>query len=132
MAADRSSTKPTTSSRLPGPTKPAAPNPSAAPRPPQAGAPARPAPPDRDSDWRQRAACTREDPELFFPVGTSGAALRQTERAKAVCHNCPVTRQCLQWALTNKQETGVWGATGEEERRAMIRRTTRQRARHTN
>lgn len=126
MAADRSTAKPTTSSGVPGRTKPATPRPSAA------EAPARPAAPDRGSDWRQRAACTREDPELFFPVGNSGAALRQTERAKAVCRSCPVTQQCLQWALENKQETGVWGATGEEERRAMSRRTARRRARHTN
>ncbi|GAA2097692.1 hypothetical protein GCM10009759_28030 [Kitasatospora saccharophila] len=131
MAADRSTAKPTTSSGLPGRTEPAAPSPSAAPRPPAAASPTRPAPPDRGSDWRQRAACTREDPELFFPVGNSGAALRQTERAKAVCRGCPVTRQCLRWALENKQETGVWGATGEEERRAMSRRA-RQRARHPN
>ncbi|BAJ33204.1 putative WhiB family transcriptional regulator [Kitasatospora setae KM-6054] len=123
MAADRSTAKPTPSSDLPGRTGPSAP---ATPPPPAAAAA------DRGADWRGRAACTREDPELFFPVGNSGAALRQTERAKAVCRGCPVTRQCLRWALENKQDTGVWGATGEEERRAMIRRAARQRTRHTN
>ncbi|WP_233533661.1 WhiB family transcriptional regulator [Kitasatospora sp. SolWspMP-SS2h] len=85
-----------------------------------------------DSDWRRRGACTGEDPELFFPVGSAGPALRQIEHAKAVCHRCPVTRQCLEWALENNQDSGVWGATSEEERRTIKRRAARRRARETN
>jgi len=36
-------------------------------------------------DWRHRAACLSEAPELFFPIGTPGPALAQIEEAKKVC-----------------------------------------------
>src|SRR5690348_6882971 len=73
-------------------------------------------------DWRHRAVCRDEDPELFFPIGTSGPALLQVEQAKAVCRRCSVTDECLQWALDTGQDAGVWGGMSEEERRAVKRR----------
>jgi WhiB family redox-sensing transcriptional regulator len=76
-------------------------------------------------DWRHRAACRDEDPELFFPVGTSGPALTQVAEAKAVCHRCPVASDCLAWALATGQDAGVWGGMSEEERRALKRRRAR-------
>ena len=45
----------------------------------------------RYMDWRHKAACRDEDPELFFPIGNTGPALMQIEEAKLVCHRCPVT-----------------------------------------
>jgi WhiB family redox-sensing transcriptional regulator len=74
------------------------------------------------TDWRHRAACRDEDPELFFPVGTTGPALVQTAEAKKVCHRCPVAATCLAWALANGQDAGVWGGLSEDERRALKRR----------
>ncbi|MFD5494406.1 WhiB family transcriptional regulator [Streptomyces sp. NPDC001812] len=79
-------------------------------------------------DWRTRAACRDEDPDLFFPIGTSGSALLQTERAKAVCRRCPVREQCLDWAMDSGQSLGVWGGTSETERRALRRRLRARRA----
>ena len=78
-------------------------------------------------DWRHRAACLDEDPELFFPIGNTGPALHQIEQAKAVFHRCPVLETCLKWALESGQDAGVWGGLSEDERRALRRRTARQR-----
>ena len=41
-------------------------------------------------DWRHRAACLTEDPELFFPIGNTGPALMQIAEAKKVCRRCDV------------------------------------------
>ena len=80
-------------------------------------------------DWRHNAACLTEDPELFFPIGNTGPALAQIERAKQVCARCEVREQCLAWALEAGQAHGVWGGLREEERRAIKRRKSRGRAR---
>ena len=74
------------------------------------------------SDWRDRAACRDEDPELFFPIGTDGPALAQAERAKSVCRQCRVIEQCLAWALAAGEDAGIWGGLTAEERRALRRR----------
>ncbi len=71
-------------------------------------------------DWQALAVCREEDPELFFPVGVSGPALLQVERAKAVCRACPVIEPCLSWAMTNGPVEGVWGGTSGDERRALL------------
>ncbi|MFJ9855277.1 WhiB family transcriptional regulator [Streptomyces sp. NPDC101150] len=81
-------------------------------------------------DWRHRAVCREEDPELFFPVGNTGPALLQIREAKAVCSRCPVMKKCLQWAFESGQDSGVWGGLSEDERKAMKRRARRNRARH--
>ncbi|MDG9716010.1 WhiB family transcriptional regulator [Streptomyces sp. DH24] len=72
-------------------------------------------------EWLRRAACVGEDPELFFPVGTSGPALRDVDAAKRVCARCPVITECLTFALNSAQSSGVWGGTCEEERAELLR-----------
>ena len=79
-------------------------------------------------DWRHRAACRDEDPELFFPVGNSGPALLQISEAKAVCRRCPVTSSCLTWALESGQDAGVWGGKNEDERWSLHRNRMRSAA----
>ena len=82
-----------------------------------------------DDEWRDRALCRDTDPDLFFPVGTTGLALVQIEHAKQVCGQCPVTAECLDFALSTNQDSGIWGGLSEEERRVIRRqRVAAQRA----
>ncbi len=67
--------------------------------------------------WRDRASCRSSDPDLFFPVGTTGSAREQIQAAKVICKACAVTAQCLEFAVMTNQESGIWGGMSEDERR---------------
>ncbi len=85
---------------------------------------------DPDVSWRKHASCRDTDPDLFFPVGTTGLAVSQIDEAKAVCMGCPAQIQCLEFALIANQDTGVWGGSSEEERRQLRRKyLSRRRSR---
>ncbi len=77
---------------------------------------------NRQSDWRHRAACRDEDPELFHPVGDEGPALVQIAAAKAVCARCPVVADCLSFALIALPESVAGGLTAQERAEQRRRR----------
>lgn len=79
----------------------------------------------RAADWRDTALCAAEDPELFHPVGTSTAALQDTEQAKAICRRCPSVTDCLDHALNTPVRDGIWGGLTEKERRSILRARAR-------
>ena len=67
----------------------------------------------RVGSWVDSAACSAEDPELFFPERNSYA-----REAKAVCAECPVVDACRDYAMNSPMGlAGVWGGTTEQERR---------------
>jgi len=70
-------------------------------------------------EWRDYAACRDTDPDLFFPVGTTGSAIEQIESAKAVCRQCDAQTLCLEFAMATNQDSGIWGGTSEDERRKL-------------
>ena len=72
-------------------------------------------------EWRQHAACTDVDVNLFFPIGVTGPAVDQIAKAKAVCRACSARDCCLEFALVTHQDYGVWGGATEDERRVMRR-----------
>lgn len=67
-------------------------------------------------EWFERSKC-RGLGDLFFPERSNA----QVDAARAVCHTCPVEKQCLEYALEKKERFGVWGGTSERERRKLQR-----------
>jgi len=65
---------------------------------------------ERTADWRDRAACREEDPELFFPSasGPSAVVMQQVAEAQRICRGCPVQAQCGRYAAESGQQAGVW------------------------
>jgi WhiB family redox-sensing transcriptional regulator len=41
------------------------------------------------------------------------------ERAKAICGECAVRDDCLGYALSIREQHGIWGGLSEAERRSM-------------
>jgi WhiB family transcriptional regulator, redox-sensing transcriptional regulator len=73
------------------------------------------------ASWRESAACRFLETDLFFPIGKTGLAVAEIQRAKAVCADCPVRQACLTFALDTHQGYGIWGGYDEDERRVMLR-----------
>lgn len=61
-------------------------------------------------------ACRAAEPSSFFPVDGAGVEL-----AKKVCAGCPVRSACLEYAIANRIDHGVWGGESERARYRIIR-----------
>ena len=48
-------------------------------------------------------------------------ALKQSNEATAICNECPVKIDCLEYAINTNQDSGIWGGTTEEERKNLRR-----------
>ena len=73
------------------------------------------------TSWMEMARCRDVDPEVFFPSDGPGV-----QAAQRYCAECLVRESCLEYALENHIQHGVWGGASERARR----RISRQR-RHT-
>ena len=74
-----------------------------------------------DDGWRSQAACDGEgvDSEIFFPErrGDNG----KIKEAKKICASCPVQQECLDYALENNEDLGVWGGMSRNQRKKLKR-----------
>ena len=71
--------------------------------------------------WMTKARCREYDPEQFFVRGAA-----QSKRAVRVCEHCDVRSVCLQYALENGIEFGIWGGLTERQRRRVARAAAEQ------
>ena len=70
-----------------------------------------------DLDWMPRGLCASLPPSTFFPSDGAGV-----EEARKICAGCPVKEQCLEHALEQRIDHGVWGGCSERERRRILKR----------
>ena len=68
-----------------------------------------------DSDWMSQGKCKEMDPALFFPSDGVGVQV-----AQRICAECTVITMCLEYALSNRIDHGVWGGASERERRRLL------------
>jgi WhiB family redox-sensing transcriptional regulator len=69
-----------------------------------------------DTVWMSQGKCRDIPPATFFPSDGVGV-----EVARRICVDCKVKRLCLEYALQNRIDHGVWGGTSERERRRILR-----------
>ncbi|SKY30317.1 WhiB family transcriptional regulator [Mycobacteroides abscessus subsp. massiliense] len=70
--------------------------------------------------WTKDALCPQVDAEVFFPV-VGGPGRTMAKAAKAVCAQCPVSAECLEYAFRVNEEYGVYGGLTAHERMVMKR-----------
>ncbi|GAB3863220.1 hypothetical protein GCM10028801_30330 [Nocardioides maradonensis] len=76
--------------------------------------------------WWGQANCGSTDPAAFFPE--KGDVRTATLQALKVCKECPVSTQCLQWALDNNELHGIFGGTTPNDRRVLLGKNPKGRA----
>ena len=70
-----------------------------------------------DTSWMTRGSCASIPPSTFFPSDGSGV-----EVARKICASCTVKVPCLEYALEQRIDHGVWGGCSERERRRISKR----------
>ena len=70
--------------------------------------------------WQDSAACEGLDPNIFVPSEGRGNNGRTAyKKAREFCGKCPVKIECLNFALQENMEFGMFGGTTPRERRSL-------------
>lgn len=67
-------------------------------------------------EWTAEGRCRGMDPQVFFPSDGLGV-----QAATAICRDCPVREPCLEYALVNRIQHGVFGGESERSRERILR-----------
>lgn len=80
------------------------------------------------TSWQAHGLCRTIDSGVFFPPAHfehKPEREAREKRAKAICNECPVRPECLDWALSTKEPHGVWGGYAESDRKQVLSGKTR-------
>jgi WhiB family transcriptional regulator, redox-sensing transcriptional regulator len=74
------------------------------------------------TSWESSAACRGSESVSFVPPLAPETKHERRERestAKRICADCPVSRECLDYAMRVNEPFGIWGGLTEAERRQL-------------
>lgn len=74
------------------------------------------------AEFFARAACKDQPSSLWFPENGEEHRAGDYRAGKQVCEGCDVRAECLEYALTNRMEYGLWGGLIPKERQLLRRR----------
>jgi WhiB family transcriptional regulator, redox-sensing transcriptional regulator len=75
---------------------------------------------NNDFGWQNKAECQGEATDLFFmDMEDSQINHIKMREARAICDRCQVKKECLDFALVNNIDYGVWGGTSPYQRKEM-------------
>ena len=76
--------------------------------------------------WKQKAQCwgktTSPSTDYWYPDDDDPNRIHNIKIAKSYCKLCPVMSECLDYALSNDEEYGIWGGMTPRERRKHKRK----------
>ena len=78
---------------------------------------------EAEQTWMAEGSCRHYPPAAFFPSDGVGV-----DAARKICAECPVKVACLEYALTQRIDHGVWGGCSERERRRILKRRRQEAA----
>ena len=70
-----------------------------------------------ETQWMAHGLCRELAPSTFFPNDGVGV-----DAARRICGTGPVQEPCLEYALAERVDHGVWGGASERERRRILKR----------
>jgi WhiB family transcriptional regulator, redox-sensing transcriptional regulator len=90
-------------------------------------------------DWFDEAACRGHPVDIFYPTHENKAKRKgvpkrepndsdEVIKAKEVCRDCPVQEVCLEYAMNNRIDYGVWGGMTWPQRLSLRRQQARKKA----
>ena len=73
-------------------------------------------------EWQIKAACRGPQAAVFYPPTQTERRPEKAERerrAVAICESCSSQNDCRDFAISVREQHGIWGGLTESQRRAI-------------